>query len=107
MIKCIKDMNKKEYIRYRRSHKDCLWIKYEKGLYISFKNENYAFYLILIEPILFILNYGIIYCITIFIIYIIICKKNNMELDLSQTVLNKRRNVIEYRIFNKKEFQNE
>lgn len=104
MRKCIKDMSKKEYVRYRKNHKDCLWTEYEKRLYISIKNENYMVYLLLTEPILFILNYGVLYCITMFVIYLVICKKNNMELDLSQTILNKRRYVIEYRIFNKKEF---
>ena len=98
MSKSIRDMTKKEYIKHRRKHRDYIWNQREKHYYISYKNQNYIFYAIIIEPFLFIMNNGIMYCILVIIIFYIKSSINNDELDKSLKILNKRKSLIEYRI---------
>lgn len=104
MNKSIRDMTKKEYIRYRKKHRDYIWDQMEKHYYISYKNQDYIFYAIIIEPFLFIMNNGILYCILVIIIFWIKSNINNEELDKSPKILEERKSSIEYRIKYEGEF---
>ncbi len=97
MFKRRMDVN---YVNYISSLNDATWRNDEKRLYYSYKNEDYIIPTFLICVVALFTNppfVGVCWCILIVLGALFLCHLNNLELDKSQWILNKREFYRRYR----------